>query len=545
MKEKINTFIVTIKEKWTPMQKGRKIAVIMIPLVIIVSAIVLTVILNRPTYSVLFRGVSSEEASEIVGVINKLNVTDVSIKSNGDIVVPEADEERLRFELNSQGYPSTGLNYDIWDNGVDLFSSDFEKREKQRQQLETRISATIKSFSKIKSAIVTLWIPEQANYVINQERTEPTASVTITTTGEKLNQDEINAIYHTVQKSTSQLKLENISVVDADRADLKYVGEGDEIEGSDVDVAYKRLEFKNDLEKILSSNLHNLFIPLFGDNGYSIAVNTVLDYDKELSEETIYTPSVDEKGMVQNEITEYGAEGTAVDGGLIGTTPNADGSPDYPTLEIDPDGDLYLQYKRELNYLVNTKKTQMQKDGYYIDSVTATLVVNQEDLSEDMKVELAMLVADGIGTSSDNVTVFGRRFANSELDGKDPSIYTKQANNLEDYLLFIAIGLAVILIALLILYLFIGGSKKKYKKKKTLEPAVATAGMVALSDVVEENKTVEPIPQPEEFQVASLSEANTGTSKEAILKREIGEFSRTNPEIVASLVRNLLHNDDY
>lgn len=50
--------------------------------------------------------------------------------------------------------------------------------------------------------------------------------------------------------------------------------------------------------------------------------------------------------------------------------------------------------------------------------------------------------------------------------------------------------------------------------------------------------------EPEEFQVASLTDANIGTSKEAILKREIGEFSKTNPEIVASLVRNILHNDD-
>jgi len=543
MKDKISSFLASLKEKWTSLTKGKKITVVVTPIILIVGAIVITAVLNRPSYSVLFSGVSSDEAAEIVTAINNLNVTDVSVSSNGDIKVPKEQEDSLRFQLNAMGYPSTGLNYDIWDNGVDMFSSDYEKREKQRQQLETRISATLKSFSKIKSAIVTLSIPEKANYVINQEDTEPSASVTLTmNTGQSLSQDEINAVYINVQKSSSQLKIENISVVDTDGGVLKYSGDDSDDAGTSIEVAYKRLEFQQNLDKILTANLHNLFKPLYGENGYTISINTKLNYDKKLTEETTYTPSVGEDGMVENEITEYAIEGDPVDGGVVGTTPNADGSPDYPTLEIDSDSDVYMQYKKEVNYLVNTLKTQMQKDGYYIEDVTASLIVNQEQLSDEEKAELAMIVADAIGTKSENVTVSGKKFLDS-IDGTDSQIITPREKQLEDYLFYIAISLAALLLILLILYIVLSSSRKKYKKKKSAEPVIISNK--APSAESSEDVKVDSTPaEPEEFQVASLTDANIGTSKEAILKREIGEFSKTNPEIVASLVRNILHNDD-
>lgn len=543
MKDKISSFLASLKEKWTSLTKGKKITVVVTPIILIVGAIVITAVLNRPSYSVLFSGVSSDEAAEIVTAINNLNVTDVSVSSNGDIKVPKEQEDSLRFQLNAMGYPSTGLNYDIWDNGVDMFSSDYEKREKQRQQLETRISATLKSFSKIKSAIVTLSIPEKANYVINQEDTEPSASVTLTmNTGQSLSQDEINAVYINVQKSSSQLKIENISVVDTDGGVLKYSGDDSDDAGTSIEVAYKRLEFQQNLDKILTANLHNLFKPLYGENGYTISINTKLNYDKKLTEETTYTPSIGEDGMVENEITEYAIEGDPVDGGVVGTTPNADGSPDYPTLEIDSDSDVYMQYKKEVNYLVNTLKTQMQKDGYYIEDVTASLIVNQEQLSDEEKAELAMIVADAIGTKSENVTVSGKKFLDS-IDGTDSQIITPREKQLEDYLFYIAISLAALLLILLILYIVLSSSRKKYKKKKSAEPVIISNK--APSAESSEDVKVDSTPaEPEEFQVASLTDANIGTSKEAILKREIGEFSKTNPEIVASLVRNILHNDD-
>ena len=47
----------------------------------------------------------------------------------------------------------------------------------------------------------------------------------------------------------------------------------------------------------------------------------------------------------------------------------------------------------------------------------------------------------------------------------------------------------------------------------------------------------------EDFEIQSLSGERTET-REDVLKREIREFSKTNPEIVAQLIRNWMRGDE-
>ena len=49
---------------------------------------------------------------------------------------------------------------------------------------------------------------------------------------------------------------------------------------------------------------------------------------------------------------------------------------------------------------------------------------------------------------------------------------------------------------------------------------------------------------PEDFEIRSLTEDDGEETREAILKREIREFSKTNPEIVAQLIRTWMRNDE-
>jgi flagellar biosynthesis/type III secretory pathway M-ring protein FliF/YscJ len=44
--------------------------------------------------------------------------------------------------------------------------------------------------------------------------------------------------------------------------------------------------------------------------------------------------------------------------------------------------------------------------------------------------------------------------------------------------------------------------------------------------------------------VQSLTESVSSDTREAVLRREIKDFSRTNPEIVAQLIRTWMRKDD-
>ena len=51
------------------------------------------------------------------------------------------------------------------------------------------------------------------------------------------------------------------------------------------------------------------------------------------------------------------------------------------------------------------------------------------------------------------------------------------------------------------------------------------------------------MPQEVDFNIASLTEEAGKESRETILKREIAEFAQSSPDIVASIIRNMLREE--
>ena len=178
MNEKVKSVVTTVKTKWTDSSKMAKVLIVSIPVVVIAIIIILCIILNaNKGTSVLFSGLSSTEAGEIASAIQELGVSEVTVNANGDVIVPAEQENNLRMQMWVQGYPKSTTNYDIWNNGVDLWSTDVDKREIKRQQLESRLGATIASFDGVQAANVNLTLPETSNYVISTEKVSSQCAV--------------------------------------------------------------------------------------------------------------------------------------------------------------------------------------------------------------------------------------------------------------------------------------------------------------------------------------------------------------------------------
>jgi flagellar M-ring protein FliF len=81
--------------------------------------------------------------------------------------------------------------------------------------------------------------------------------------------------------------------------------------------------------------------------------------------------------------------------------------------------------------------------------------------------------------------------------------------------------------------------KRKIKHRQEQALAAAASGNAQFGSSSQEPE------QPEEvdFNIASLTEEAGKDSKETILKREIAEFSKSSPEIVAQIIRNMLRED--
>lgn len=554
MNEKVKKITVKVKEKWTGFSKAIKIMVVAIPIAIIAIIIVLAVLLNHKDRGVLFSGLSTTEAGEIVSAINSLGVTDVTLRDNGDIVVPAENIDSLRMQLSVQGYPKNAKNYDIWNDGIDLWSTDTDKREVQRQQRETNIAATLRLLEPVASATVTLDIPKTRDYVITDTKEVPRCSVLLKLRNDdELTNAEVRGIFRLVETSVENLTIDNISVTDTLGRSYLWISEEEEQNGqkdaSGVSVARKRQQFVLEMQNALTSQLRDSLATVYGEKNYTVNVSAILNYDAKKVESTEYVPvEGTDHGVLEHDEHIIASDQLDTSGGLIGTTPNADLSPDYPTIEGLVDGEKYYYRKDENQYDVTNIKTTIEKDGYNIEKLTVGVAINRTNLTEGEREQIRGWVAAAAGTDIANVAVHNEAFAlttnngTTVGDGSGLGIYTRPVDSFRNTLLFVVIGLGVLLVLLLIASLFVSKSRKR-KIRRRQEQALAAAQASAES-AYSGAATMGEAPQEVDFNIASLTEEAGKDSRETILKREIAEFANTNPEIVASIIKNLLRDEN-
>lgn len=557
MNEKLKKTLTVVKDKWTGFSSMVKVLIISVPVAVVAIIIILTLLLNHKSDAVLYSGVSTSEAQEISAAIMGLGVTDVSINTKGDIIVPEDQVNYLRMQLAVQGYPKSGTTYDIYNDGIDLWSTDADKREVQRQQREARLEATLRQLDAVQAAVVNLDIPETKDYVIVQDKGVPTCSITITLrSGKELTNSEVRAIYSLVTKSVDGLINDNVSLIDTLGREYDWISEEEERSGitdqSGTLVGMKRLQFQREYREAIMDSLKSFFDPIFGENGYSVNVSAILNYDSMKQTSTEYIPVNEDTPTGVLDHDQVVVEGAKLDeeNGLVGVTPNADESPDYPTYVGLEDGQSYYYSKNEHQYDVSNIVTEIERDGYAIDKLSVALMINTNSLTDREREDYAGIVANAAGTTVDNVSVFNTVFALPGASGTGGNggsgglvIDTRPSDPYRDIMLYAVIVLGVLLIMLIIISMFMSNSRKRKIRRRQEQAFAAAAGGNIGAGASGEALPVQETPAEVDFNIASLTEEAGKDSRETILKREITEFSKTSPEIVASIIRNMLREE--
>lgn len=175
MKDKLSAFWSGFKDKWSSLAKNLRIFIITAVSVVIVAAIVLAIVLNQKGYTAIYTGLDSEESSQVVSAINELGITDVKMGTDGSISVPSDQADNVRMQLSIQGYPKSTFNFDVWNSGIGIWSTDTEKKVLQIQQLQTHLMKAINTISAVKNSYVCYNHyagEQQLCYLHGQRRTE-------------------------------------------------------------------------------------------------------------------------------------------------------------------------------------------------------------------------------------------------------------------------------------------------------------------------------------------------------------------------------------
>lgn len=535
MNEKIQKTITTVKEYWGRQTKKTKGIYIGGLVLVLIIAIVAAVLLNKKDYIVLYEGLETSEAAEIVQLI-EYSGYECTLRSGGTIVVPKGTEDKIAMNLAMQKYPKSSINYDTYTTNVGMFTTESEKRQYERIAAEERLSAILSSFEGVRDAVATLTIPEKKNTVIEAYKQEPSANAVIYLEDDvKLTNEQIEGMTYLI--TTYGIKKENITLVDNYGALLLAEDTPADVVAEET----RKLKFKNDLENQIREKIEALLIPAYGEDGFSAAVNMVLNFDSKVSEDTVYTPSTnDERGMLQHTDASQASGYATADGGVQGVETNADDT--YPEGTTNGNGQ-WTENSVSNTYLVNTYKEQVEKAGYVIDGLSISVVIYTDYLPDTTRQNLVNLVANA-GTvnpavAQDVVTVTNLQKTPDTVDASAQTFIF--GLTLSQLVILGAILLGILLILIIILVSLRTSAKRKRREfEKTILAQHAPAEGEPLIDsffsLSDEGSPSVDIP--------SLN-ADTGVeTKETIIRRELTDFARTSPEIVAQLLRSWVHEEE-
>jgi flagellar M-ring protein FliF len=229
---------------------------------------------SQPSYTVLFAGLSAQDAAKVT---EKLSADGVPYKlSNGGttVEVPQDKVYAERIALSADGTiggDGSGAGWSLLDK-QGITTSQFKQRVDYQRALAGELGKTISSLNGVKNATVTLQIPEQNSFVGTDSK--PSASVLIATNGAVINGGQAKAIANLVAGSVEGLSPEDVTIADTNGVVLSTSGAAAADAASGAQASF---------ESGLSQSLQDMLTAVVGPNRSVVRVAATMDFDQRAS----------------------------------------------------------------------------------------------------------------------------------------------------------------------------------------------------------------------------------------------------------------------
>jgi len=377
----------------------------------LVISITVAVMLNRVHYTALYSGLNADEAGKILDIL-KTDGIDTKMQGTDTILVPEDKADELRVTLAADGYPQTGLNYDLFTNSSDFGSTDVETRTRLQYTLQENIRATLNNMDKIKDSIVIVNLASNSSYVVSKNTTKASAAVMLELqTGTTLSDTEARSIAQFVIKSVPDLELENVSIVDSAMHTYDLTGDSD----SAQTYSTSQMQLAEQMKKILSDQVLKILEPVMGSGNVTASVNLTLNFDKETQNSVEFSAPIEgeTEGMLRS-LEETANNSKDADGtnGSAGTDSNGVSGTEYMT--SDGSGNSSNSSTKTYNYELNELQKQIEKaQGTVADLSVSVLLNSDTDGASAVQSQAKELVANAIGVDPQYISVASLPFVES------------------------------------------------------------------------------------------------------------------------------------
>ena len=531
MNEKLKDAQKQIVDFWNKYNKKQKTMMISIALALVVFIVVLAVILNQTDYVVLVECESATQASDVKGELQGAGIS-YTISDNWVVKVAKEDKVNAEMAIATSGVIAKEYTLDQALDGS-LSVTEADKLKKYKAYLEDRLRISLESLDYVKSAKVTINIPENKWSVLDADE-ESSAAVVLNLKTSVDNTTSAN-LAQWIATSLDNDTTASVTIIDTAGNMLfrgtDYANESSYVGGSQTEMRQAAMDTVISNVKKLFNNAElyqSVEVSPFLDMSFDTVERTEISYDTGDREQGPYKTSY-----------EVEQENNAGVGGVPGT----DSNDEDITYNIQTDENSSSTYElKKYEYAVNEiiEKTTLGRGKIDYTSSTLSIVARTYNVFEEDKVEAAGLLADttweafkeanaanvqlevstdlhdlvsdATGFNEGNITILAYRvpqFVDAiESDSK----------GVEDY---IPIILSVVIFGLL---LFVVYKSTRPVQVLETEPELSVEALLAST---KEKQLVE------EIDLNDKSET----------RKAIEKFVDENPESVALLLRNWLDDD--
>ncbi len=538
MKEKFQNGLKKVKDLYVGEKKNKYIMITAIALVVVIAvSVILALVLNNRPYETLVTGLTTDEASAIVGKLDEYGATDYKIEGD-TIKVPESEVANLQAKLLVDGYPKSGFLYSTYLDNVGMMSSESDRETLKNYELQDRMAAVIRNFSGVKNAVVDITPGSDQRYVLDSDNATPaTAAVFVEMQdGGALPDSYVDAIGNFVAHSVQGLDFESVTITDS--VGNSYTpGNTDTSTASASDL---KMRLENQVNNRVRNEVLQALSPIYGADNVRVSVTSTVDVSHRVQETTEYTTpegAPDGEGIIgHREYDQELARGEdAANGGTVGTPTNADIPTYMESQNVVNGNEQYLKNSGTEDMNVNTSTEQSEQNFGVVTDVMIAVTINQDTAGNVGTAQLISHIARAAGIptdqQADKVNVLVAPFYNPDAD---TTTTTPILSGLQipKWALYVGAGVFGLLLLLIVLLVIRAKRRKKAEALLLAQQAEELAAQEAAAAAAAE--------QTEE-QIDNVLEIKNEKSME--LKQEIRKFTEENPEIAAQMIRTWLKGE--
>lgn len=470
-------------EFWNERSSRQKVTLGWVFLAAFLTVSAFSWIASRPSMSVLYSGLDSSAAGEVIAGIDRLGVT-YEVQGN-TIYVESAQRDRLRMNLAAQGLPAGGsTGYELLD-GMSGFSTTSQMFDAAYWRAkEGELARTILALPNVQSARVHLSNNQNRGH---RNTTMPTASVTVTTGGNAINRSQAKSLKYLISSAVPGLQPDAVSVIDSERGVIAAERDATRQE--------RALEMKRNVERILE--------PHVGQGNVIVELNLDLVTEKEQLTEQRFDPQ--ERAMISQLVEESSDQSSMAGASAVTAASNL---PDNSNTNSEPSQSARSENRQQSNYEVSQSLREVTRQPGAVKRMSVAVLVNGEmrkgssgamqlvPRNETELETLRELVASAVGFDAargDQITVKSLPFVQIGADGtlatRGDWLDRIELNALAKLAL---IGLFALAVAVTILRPVLRNRQSAQPNQRLLDNSTAPLGEDAPIGALANTATIEP-----------------------------------------------------